>query len=140
MGIILQFFTGMYFPIDYLPTYLQQIGRVIPMTYAAQAIRDVMIRNATLSDISLPLTTLSITALGLYAVGVLLYKRWVQKWRLGPVSTENTQGQCSCDNVCSSAWIQKVTRLPKLQIKSPKTSLSIRSFKPSKVQNLFSSR
>jgi ABC-2 type transport system permease protein len=46
MGIVLQFFTGMYFPIEYLPTYLQQFGRIIPMTYAAQALRDIMIRNA----------------------------------------------------------------------------------------------
>jgi ABC-2 type transport system permease protein len=79
MGIILQFFTGMYFPIEYLPTYLQQIGKFIPMTYAAQALRDIMIRNATLTDLVLPLATLTTTAIALYAVGVLLYRRWVEK-------------------------------------------------------------
>ncbi len=79
MAIVLQFFTGMYFPIDYLPTYLQQIGRFIPMTYAAQALRDIMIRNATITDLLAPITTLSVTAVVLYAVGVLLYRRWVEK-------------------------------------------------------------
>ncbi|MDI6690666.1 MAG: ABC transporter permease [Candidatus Bathyarchaeota archaeon] len=79
IAIVLQFFIGMYFPIEYLPTYLQQIGQVIPMTYAAQAIRDVMVRNVTLSGILQPMITLAISAFILYAVGVLLYKRWVEK-------------------------------------------------------------
>jgi ABC-2 type transport system permease protein len=79
IAIVLQFFTGMYFPIDYLPTYMQQIGRVIPMTYAAQALRDIMIRNATLADLLLPMATLAAAAAILYGVGVLLYKRWVEK-------------------------------------------------------------
>ncbi len=79
IAIVLQFFTGMYFPIDYLPTYMQQIGRMIPMTYAAQALRDIMIRNATLSDLFLPMATLSMSAIILYGIGVLLYRRWVEK-------------------------------------------------------------
>ncbi|MDH5482131.1 MAG: ABC transporter permease [Candidatus Bathyarchaeota archaeon] len=79
IGIVLQFFIGMYFPIEYLPIYLQQIGRVIPMTYAAQAIRDVMVRNAALNEIVMPMITLTASATILYAVGVLLYKRWVEK-------------------------------------------------------------
>jgi len=79
IGIVLQFFTGMYFPMEYLPTYLQQIGRVIPMTYAAQAIRDIMIRNATLGGLFQPLATLAGSAVILFAVGILLYKRWVEK-------------------------------------------------------------
>ncbi|NWF87576.1 ABC transporter permease [Candidatus Bathyarchaeota archaeon] len=79
IAVVLQFFTGMYFPIEYLPTYMQQIGRVIPMTYAAQALRDIMIRNATLADLALPILTLTISALILYGIGVILYKRWVEK-------------------------------------------------------------
>jgi ABC-2 type transport system permease protein len=81
IAIVLQFFTGMYFPIDYLPSYMQQIGRVIPMTYAAQALRDVMIRNATLNNLLLPIGTLAGAAAILLVVGVLLYKRWVQSER-----------------------------------------------------------
>jgi ABC-2 type transport system permease protein len=79
IAVVLQFFTGMYFPIEYLPIYMQQIGRFIPMTYAAQALRDIMIRNATLNDLLLPMATLTLSAIALYGVGVLLYKRWVEK-------------------------------------------------------------
>jgi ABC-2 type transport system permease protein len=76
---VLQFFIGMYFPIDYLPTWMQQLGQIIPMTYAAQAIRSIMIRNATLNDLIMPIATLIITAAILYGIGVILYKRWVEK-------------------------------------------------------------
>jgi len=79
IAIVLQFFVGMYFPIDYLPEFMQQIGRFIPMTYAAQALRDIMIRNATFSDLLLPMATLTLSAFVLYAVGVLMYRRWVEK-------------------------------------------------------------
>lgn len=81
VAIVLQFFTGMYFPIDYLPTYMQQIGRFIPMTYAAQALRDIMIRNATLSDLLLPIGTLAGASVLLLGIGVVLYNRWVQSER-----------------------------------------------------------
>ena len=79
VGIVLQFFIGMYFPIEYLPTYLQQIGNFIPMTYAVQAVRKVMIQDAVLNDIIQPIITLAVSAIILYAIGVLLYKRWVEK-------------------------------------------------------------
>jgi ABC-2 type transport system permease protein len=79
VAIVLQFFTGMYFPIEYLPTYMQDIGKFIPMTYAAQALRDIMIRNATLTDLWMPLTTLIASAIILYLIGILLYRRWVEK-------------------------------------------------------------
>ncbi|MEM2995553.1 MAG: ABC transporter permease [Candidatus Bathyarchaeia archaeon] len=79
IGIVLQWFTGMYFPIDYLPEYLQQIGRVVPMTYAAQALRDIMLRNIALNELFMPITTLAASAIGLYAIGILLYRRWVEK-------------------------------------------------------------
>jgi ABC-2 type transport system permease protein len=79
IGITLQFFIGMYFPLEYLPDYLQQIGRFIPMTYAAESIKNIMIRDATLSGLLLPMATLTTTAIILYGIGVLLYKRWVEK-------------------------------------------------------------
>jgi ABC-2 type transport system permease protein len=79
IAIVLQFFIGMYFPIDYLPTWMQQFGQIIPMTYAAQSIRSIMIRNATLNDLLVPITTLIVSAAILYGIGVLLYKRWVEK-------------------------------------------------------------
>jgi ABC-type molybdenum transport system ATPase subunit/photorepair protein PhrA len=48
-------------------------------TYAAQALRDIMIRNATISDLLLPMATLTLSAFVLYFVSVLMYRRWVEK-------------------------------------------------------------
>jgi ABC-2 type transport system permease protein len=79
IGIVLQWFTGMYFPLEYLPEYLQQIGRVIPMTYAAQALRDIMLKNIALNDLLKPIITLTASATALYTIGILLYRRWVEK-------------------------------------------------------------
>jgi ABC-2 type transport system permease protein len=79
IAVVLQFFIGMYFPVEYLPSYLQQIGSVIPMTYAAQAIRSIMIKNATINDLFLPIVTLIVSAAILFVIGILLYKRWVEK-------------------------------------------------------------
>ena len=79
IGIILQFFTGMYFPLEYLPSYLQTVGKIIPMTYAAQAVRDIMIKHADLGSVYLTLLILGFTAVSLYAIGILSYKRWVEK-------------------------------------------------------------
>jgi ABC-2 type transport system permease protein len=60
---------------------MQQIGRFIPMTYAAQAMRDIMIRNATLGDLILPMGTLAGAAVLLLVIGIILYNRWVQRER-----------------------------------------------------------
>jgi len=79
VGIVLQFFIGMYFPIEYLPPYLQQVGNFIPMTYAVHAIRKIMIQDAVLNDMIQPVLILASSAVILYVIGVLLYKRWVEK-------------------------------------------------------------
>jgi ABC-type multidrug transport system permease subunit len=79
MGVVLQFFTGMYFPIAYLSNYPQQIRRFIPMTCVAQAMRGIMIRNATLNNLLLPIGTLAIAAVILYVAGILLYRDGLKK-------------------------------------------------------------
>ena len=55
MTIILQFpmmfISGILFPIDQLPGWLQLIGKALPLYYAADALRKVIILNATLAAI-----------------------------------------------------------------------------------------
>lgn len=65
---------GYVFP-TFLPSYFQQIGNVTPMTYAVQTIRNIMIQNAVLGDVLQPMTTLVVSAIILYVVGVLLYRK-----------------------------------------------------------------
>jgi ABC-2 type transport system permease protein len=79
IGVVLQFFIGMYFPVEFLPSYLQLIGKVIPMTYAADIMRDVMLKDVGLAEVLPTMTLLLISAVVLYSLGILLYKRWVEK-------------------------------------------------------------
>ncbi len=55
MTLILQFpmmfISGILFPIDQLPSWLQVIGKALPLYYAADALRKVIILNATLAAI-----------------------------------------------------------------------------------------
>lgn len=39
---VMIFFSGIYIPMDFLPAYLQQVGRVLPLYYMAEGFRSVM--------------------------------------------------------------------------------------------------
>jgi ABC-2 type transport system permease protein len=79
IGVFLQFFIGMYFPVEFLPEYLQTASNVIPMTYAAKAMRDIMLRNAGFDKIFPTMIILTISAVIIYITGIFLYRRWVTK-------------------------------------------------------------
>jgi ABC-2 type transport system permease protein len=79
IGIILQFFIGMYFPVEVLPSYLQLVSKVVPMTYAADVMRSIMLKNVGFGEILPTITLLLISAAVLYSLGIFLYKRWVEK-------------------------------------------------------------
>jgi len=79
IGIFLQFFVGMYFPVEFLPEYLQTASNVIPMTYAAKAMREIMLRNAGFDEIFPTMIILTVSAATIYSVGTILYRRWVVK-------------------------------------------------------------
>jgi ABC-2 type transport system permease protein len=51
LALIPQFIIGgVLFPVSALPDVLQQAARVLPVTYAVNALRDVMLRDHTLTD------------------------------------------------------------------------------------------
>jgi ABC-2 type transport system permease protein len=47
----MMFVSGVLFPIDQMPTWLQLVGRAMPLYYAADALRKVIILNANLTTI-----------------------------------------------------------------------------------------
>jgi len=55
MTVLLQFpmmfISGILFPIDQLPGWMQYIGKAMPLYYAADALRKVIILNASLAAI-----------------------------------------------------------------------------------------
>jgi ABC-2 type transport system permease protein len=62
--------TGFFWPIDQLPSLLQPVARVLPVTYAIDGLRQVMIAGA---DLSSPQVLLDLGVLtGIAAVFMLL--------------------------------------------------------------------
>ncbi|MEI2316368.1 ABC transporter permease [Bacillus paramobilis] len=61
------FFSGL-FPIESMNKWLQMLGELFPLTYGADAMRQVMIRNQGITEIALDLTVLLLFSL-LFAVG-----------------------------------------------------------------------
>jgi len=54
----MMFLSGVFFPIQQMPWYMQDISKVLPLTYASQALRKVMVLGAGVPAISTELTVL----------------------------------------------------------------------------------
>jgi ABC-2 type transport system permease protein len=71
----MMFLSGVYFPTSGAPDWLQPIIGILPLTYLANGLRDVMLHGATFSEITLDMVALLITA----AVGFVVASR-VFRW------------------------------------------------------------
>ncbi len=67
------FVTGVFFPISAMPTWLQGLSYVYPLTYANIAIRRVMLLGSGIGGIAFNLISLAIFAVVLYLIGVILF-------------------------------------------------------------------
>lgn len=67
------FVTGIFFPVSAMPSFLQFIAYIYPLTYANTAIRRVMLLGAGIGDVGVNLLILAIFAVVLYFVGVFLF-------------------------------------------------------------------
>ena len=54
----MMFLSGVFFPIQQMPWYMQDISKVLPLTYASSALRKVMVLGAGIPDITTELTIL----------------------------------------------------------------------------------
>lgn len=67
----MMFLSGIYFPVSGAPSWLQPIIGILPLTYLANGLRDVMLHGATVGRIGLDIAALAITA----AVGFVVASR-----------------------------------------------------------------
>lgn len=58
----MMFLSGVYFPVSSAPAWLKPIIGILPLTYLANGLRDVMLHGKALSDITIDLVALLITA------------------------------------------------------------------------------
>jgi ABC-2 type transport system permease protein len=69
------FLSGVFWPIAQLPGVLHPISYILPLTYANEALRNVMLKNADISTIGLDLTALFVFALAMIGLSSLTTRR-----------------------------------------------------------------
>ena len=83
MTMILQFpmmfISGIMFPIDQLPGWMQYIGKALPLYYAADALRKVIILNASLAAIMPDMIVLVIYALLTMTAAIPLFEKAMRR-------------------------------------------------------------
>ena len=55
----MMFLSGIFFPFDFMPNFLQTIGRVIPLTYLGDALRQVMVNGTEVAPLGVDLAILT---------------------------------------------------------------------------------
>jgi ABC-2 type transport system permease protein len=71
----MMFLGVVFFPIQQMPWYMQDISKVLPLTYASQALREVMVLGAGLPAISTEVTILVVFGVVMTAIALPVFRR-----------------------------------------------------------------
>src|SRR5664280_1020062 len=66
----MMFLAGIFYPIQQMPWFMQDISKLIPLTYAADAMRKVMLLNANIGDVFVQI--LILLAFGVVTMGIAI--------------------------------------------------------------------
>ncbi len=69
------FLAGVFLPVDQLPWYFQGISKVLPLTYAIDGLREIMLKGKDLLDVGKDLAVLAGYAVALLALAALTVRR-----------------------------------------------------------------
>jgi ABC-2 type transport system permease protein len=75
----MMFLSGVFFPIQQMPWYMQDISKVLPLTYASDALRKVMVLGAGVSQISTDLLVLIAFGAVMIAIAVPVFRRMMTR-------------------------------------------------------------
>jgi ABC-2 type transport system permease protein len=75
----MMFLSGVLFPVETMPPFLQTVSKVLPLTYAVDALRKVMILGVGIEAILIPVTILVILGVVTMTLGVPLFDRAVKR-------------------------------------------------------------
>jgi ABC-2 type transport system permease protein len=71
----MMFLSGVFFPVQQMPWYMQDISKMLPLTYAADALRKVMVLGAGIPQIATELTVLIAFGVIMIAIALPVFKR-----------------------------------------------------------------
>ena len=69
------FLSGVILPTSQLPGYFQVLSSVLPLTYENRALRDIMLRGASLSDVATDIGVLALFAVGMLVAAAVTVRR-----------------------------------------------------------------
>ena len=75
----MMFLSGVFFPIQQMPWYMQDISKVLPLTYASQALRKVMVLGAGIPDIYTELTVMIVFGVIMTSIAVPVFRRMMTR-------------------------------------------------------------
>jgi ABC-2 type transport system permease protein len=75
----MMFLSGVFFPIQQMPWYMQTVSKFLPLTYAADALRKVMVLGADIPDISSELIILIAFGAVMTAIAVPVFRRMMTR-------------------------------------------------------------
>jgi ABC-2 type transport system permease protein len=71
----MMFLSGVFFPVQQMPWYMQDISKMLPLTYAADALRKVMVLGAGIPQISTELLVLITFGVVMISIALPVFKR-----------------------------------------------------------------
>ena len=75
----MMFLSGVFFPIQQMPWYMQDISKVLPLTYASGALRKVMVLGAGIPQISSELIILIAFGIVMIAIALPVFRRMMTR-------------------------------------------------------------
>ena len=69
------FLSGVFFPIEQMPWFMQSISKILPLTYVVDALRKVMVLGASIPALTTELTVLLVFGTIMIAIAVPVFKR-----------------------------------------------------------------
>ncbi len=75
----MMFLSGVFFPIQQMPWYMQDISKILPLTYASDALRKVMVLGAGIPQISTDLIVLVVFGVVMIAIAVPVFRRMMTR-------------------------------------------------------------
>ncbi|MFC1488169.1 ABC transporter permease [Thermoproteota archaeon] len=71
----MMFLSGVFFPVEQMPWFMQSISKFLPLTYVADALRKVMVLGADIPTLTTELAVLIIFGVVMTAIAVPVFKR-----------------------------------------------------------------
>lgn len=80
LGLLLAFLTGIWFPKEWFPEWMQILAEYSPATWAIEAIRKVIVFEANLMEVAHYIFGASVVTLIVFVIGVMIYRKSLRKY------------------------------------------------------------